>query len=63
MEEVLETVDQNVFQESTWTGMTRYYVGHITAVCQEGEEEAEEGLRGKVEAGEEVNQYVESEIN
>lgn len=56
MEEVLETVDQNVFQESTWTGMTRYYVGHITAVCQEGEEEAEEGLRGKVEVGEEVNQ-------
>lgn len=61
MGELSDGVDQNVFQESPWTGMTPYFVGPIFSVCLRGGGEAEEGLKGNV--GEEVNQYVESEMN
>lgn len=53
--EVSDGVDQNVFQESTWTGMTPYCVGRITAVCLGGEGEAEEDPKENKGAGEEVN--------
>lgn len=55
MGEVSDGVDQNVFQESTWTGMTPYCVGRITAVCLGGEGEAEEDPKENKGAGEEVN--------
>lgn len=51
--EVSDGVDQNVFQESTWTGMTPYCVGRITAVCLGGEGEAEEDPKENKGAGEE----------
>lgn len=55
MGEVSDGVDQNVFQESTWTGMTPYCVGRIIAVCLGGEGEAEEDPKENKGAGEEVN--------
>lgn len=61
MGEVLDSVDQNVFQESTWTGMTPYCVGRIIAVCLGGEEEAEEDPKENKGAGEEVNIKVREE--
>lgn len=61
MGEVSDGVDQNVFQESTWTGMTPYCVGRIIAVCLGGEEEAEEDPKENKGAGEEVNIKVREE--
>lgn len=49
------------FQESTWTGMTPYCVGRITAVCLGGEGEAEEDPKENKGAGEEVNIKVREE--
>lgn len=61
MGEVSDCVDQNVFQESTWTGMTPYCVGRIIAVCLGGEGEAEEDPKENKGAGEEVNIKVREE--
>lgn len=61
MGEVSDGVDQNVFQESTWTGMTPYCVGRIIAVCLGGEGEAEEDPKENKGAGEEVNIKVREE--